>query len=376
MAGDLLSTPPPLAPPRLQGEEISWLRLIRSHRVGVSTFFRLLDEHGSAEAALEALPRIASAAGVSRYTPCTEQVARRELEHGMRIGAQLLLHGSNEYPRALMDLEDAPPVLWALGNQTLTEEHSIAMVGARNASSLGTRMAQGLANDLGNAGFVITSGLARGVDTAAHLAALPHGTIAVVAGGLDVVYPRENAKLHDQIAAQGLILSERPLGLQPQARDFPRRNRIISGLSRAVVVIEAAAKSGSLITARNALDQGRDVMAVPGHPLDARAAGCNLLIRDGATLVRSAQDVIASIGSACLETAPAPHQTPRPKAPVHPHGDAHARILGLLGPTPVAEDQLLRDLQMDAGALAPALTLLELEGKIERQPGGLLSRLN
>ncbi|TDT75272.1 DNA protecting protein DprA [Litoreibacter halocynthiae] len=375
MASDLLSTPPPLAPPRLQGDVSAWLRLIRSHRVGVSTFFRLLDEQGSAEAALEALPGIASAAGVARYTPCSPEAAQRELEQGAQLGAKLLLHGAPDYPQALMDLDDAPPLLWALGDISLANRACIAMVGARNASSLGTRMAQGLANDLGNAGYAISSGLARGIDTAAHIAALPHGTIAVVAGGLDVVYPRENAKLHDDIAKQGLILSERPLGLQPQARDFPRRNRIISGLARGVVVVEAAAKSGSLITARNALDQGRDVMAVPGHPLDARAAGCNLLIRDGATLVRSPQDVLASLGQ------PQTHEAPKAalrlaSTSAHPHGAAHAQILGLLGPTPVAEDQLLRDLNIDAGALSPQLTLLELEGRIERQPGGLLTRLN
>ncbi|MEP3346907.1 MAG: DNA-processing protein DprA [Litoreibacter sp.] len=375
MAGDLLSTPPPLAPPRLQGDCVSWLRLIRSYRVGTSTFFRLLHEHGSASAALDALPHIASAAGVARYTPCTVGAAQKEMERGAQLGAQLLLHGSATYPQALMDLPDAPPVLWALGDIALANKPTVAMVGARNASSLGTRMAQGLSTDLGNAGYVISSGMARGVDTAAHIAALPHGTIAVVAGGLDVVYPRENTKLHDDIADQGLILSERPLGLQPQARDFPRRNRIISGLSRGVVVVEAAAKSGSLITARNALDQGREVMAVPGHPLDARAAGCNLLIRDGATLVRSAQDVLANISTpqpVALAMKPEPVKT----SPVHTHGDAHAQILGLLGPTPIAEDQLSRDLNIDAGALSPQLTLLELEGKIERQPGGLLTRLN
>ena len=375
MASDLLSTPPPLAPPRLQGDVSAWLRLIRSHRVGVSTFFRLLDEHGTADAALEALPDVASAAGVARYTPCSPEAAQRELEHGARLGATLLRHGSADYPQALMDLDDAPPLLWALGDVALANRACIAMVGARNASSLGTRMAQGLANDLGNAGYAISSGLARGIDTAAHIAALPHGTIAVVAGGLDVVYPRENAKLHEDIAKQGVILSERMLGLQPQARDFPRRNRIISGLSRAVVVVEAAAKSGSLITARNALDQGRDVMAVPGHPLDARAAGCNLLIRDGASLVRSPQDVLAGVGAPQRQEAPRAAEQ-LAKTPVHPHGPAHAQILGLLGPTPVAEDQLLRDLKTDAGALAPQLTLLELEGKIERQPGGLLTRLN
>ena len=375
MAGNLLSTPPPLAPPRPQDVGVSWLRLIRSPRVGVSTFFRLMNEHGSADAALEALPSIASAAGVARYSPCSEDAAQLEFEQGMRLGAKLLLHGAPDYPQALMDLSDAPPVLWALGDTSLLNKKCVAMVGARNASSLGTRMAHGLSNDLGCAGFVISSGLARGVDSAAHVGALPHGTIAVVAGGFDVVYPKENAKLHDDIAARGLILSERRLGLQPQARDFPRRNRIISGLSSGVVVVEAAAKSGSLITAKNALDQGRDVMAVPGHPLDARAAGCNLLIRDGATLVRSAQDVTSHIGPAPRSTTARPAPSPRPR-PVHPHSLAHAEILGLLGPTPVAEDQLLRDLKTNAGTLSPQLTILELEGKIERHPGGLLSRIH
>ncbi|PTX56980.1 DNA protecting protein DprA [Litoreibacter ponti] len=375
MASDLLSTPPPLAPPRRQGEIASWLRLIRSRRVGPTTFHRLMAEHGSADAALDALPAIAEAAGVQRYLVCPLEVAERELEAGAQIGARLLCFGTPDYPRALMDLPDAPPVLWALGDTSLLHRPCIGLVGARNASSLGSRMAQSLAAKLGEAGHVIVSGLARGIDAAAHIAALETGTIAVQAGGLDTVYPKENMTLHEQIAIRGLRLSERALGLQPQARDFPRRNRIISGLSQALVVVEAAAKSGSLITARNALDQGRDVMAVPGHPFDARAAGCNMLIRDGAQLVRSARDVIEALERPSTPVAaPSPAAPPR-ATPVHSHGPAHAEILGLLGPTPIPEDQLIRDLKATAGAVAPHLTALELEGKITRDAGGMLSRV-
>ena len=238
-------------------------------------------------------------------------------------------------------------------------------------------MARRLAEDLGAAGYVVVSGLARGIDTAAHHASLATGTVAVMAGGVDVVYPVENAVLAQEIAETGLRLSEQPMHLEPQARHFPRRNRIISGLAKAVVVVEAAAKSGSLITARTALDQGRDVLAVPGHPFDARASGCNMLIRDGAVLVRGADDVIAA-----LAEGPGPrtgHKLPE-VMPVPPErrtlGETsalHGLILARLGPSPVAEDQLIRDLALPVGAVAPELLSLELEGRICRQPGGLLS---
>ncbi|TXI06481.1 MAG: DNA-protecting protein DprA, partial [Pseudorhodobacter sp.] len=268
-----------------------WLRLIRSRRVGAVTFHRLMAEHGSARAALAALPDIARAAGVEDYAPCPEGVALAEMRSARAFGAKLLLWGGPDYPAALMDLPDAPPILWARGELGLLARPMVAMVGARNASSLGLRMARRLAEGLGQGGQVVVSGLARGIDTAAHEAALETGTVAVLAGGIDVTYPEENAELARQIAARGVIVSEQPMGLQPQTRHFPLRNRIISGLSRAVVVVEAAARSGSLITARDAADQGREVMAVPGHPFDARAAGCNQLLRDGATLVRHAGDV-------------------------------------------------------------------------------------
>jgi len=252
------------------------------------------------------------------------------------------------------------------------------MVGARNASSLGTRMARALAQDLGAAGYVIVSGLARGVDAAAHLAALDTGTVAVQAGGVDVMYPAENTELALGIAQSGLRCSEQPMGLQPMARHFPSRNRIIAGLSRATIVVEAAARSGSLITARDALDQGREVLSVPGHPLDARASGCNMLIRDGATLIRSAEDVLEVLGPvapravACVPHLKVVRSDPPQRSPAK--GAAlHRQILSRLGPSPVAEDQLIRDLQAPAAEVAPALVDLELDGQIARQPGGLLT---
>jgi DNA processing protein len=370
---------------------------LRSRRVGVATFWRLIGDHGSARAALAALPAIARAAGVDDYTPCPEGVARAELAAAARAGARPLLHGSPAYPAALLDIADAPPLLWLRGRDDLLSRPMVALVGARNASSLGLRMARALSADLSQAGFVVVSGLARGVDAAAHAAALPGGTVAVMAGGVDVIYPADNLTLAGEIAAKGLLLSEQPIGLEPQARHFPARNRIISGLARAVVVVEAAAKSGSLITARTALDQGREVTAVPGHPFDARAAGCNMLIRDGATLVRSAADVIEVVGHpASLTGAGAEHNrspadaSPTPRVPV-PVSDRsaspgtpdlrriatlHGQILDRLAPSPLAEDQLIRDLARDSREVAPALVHLELEGRITRAPGGLLARVN
>ncbi|MDH3264452.1 MAG: DNA-processing protein DprA [Paracoccaceae bacterium] len=368
-------------------------------------------EHGHAAAALEALPEIARASGAKDYAPCPRATAEAEIAAARRAGARLVCFGDAAYPLSLMEIPDPPPLLWALGDTGLLARPAVALVGARNASSLGLRMAKALARGLGEAGQVVASGLARGIDTAAHTAALPTGTIAVTAGGVDAIYPAENAELAAKIGAEGLIISEQPMGLEPQARHFPRRNRIVSGLSRAVVVVEAAAKSGSLITARMALDQGREVMAVPGHPFDARASGCNMLIRDGATLVRGADDVLTALGEtpvprARRSTTPPPDHGPdeaeAPAAPrraastpevppaaaakpatgsgpLAPRGAAPPaaaiaeRILALLGPSPVAEDQLLRDLGLPPQAVAEELLGLELDGRVERRPGGLLA---
>lgn len=273
------STHPPL-PPTTEDDRISWLRLLRSRRVGPSTFYRLLAENGTVAAALEALPDLARASGAKDYSPCPAGVAAAELTAARAVGARMITIGDETYPRLLAETPDAPPLLWAMGDLSALSRPMIALVGARNASSLGLRMARALAKDLAAEGYVVVSGLARGIDTAAHTAACDAGTIAVLASGVDVIYPAENARLGDDLLANGLRLSEQPMGLVPQARHFPARNRIISGMAQAVVVVEAAAKSGSLITARSALDQGREVVAVPGHPFDARASGCNMLIRD------------------------------------------------------------------------------------------------
>ncbi len=369
------STHPPLHP-TTEDDTVNRLRLLRSRRVGIVTYRRLLAEHGSAAKALEILPDVARDAGVAGYEICPRGVVEAELKAAKAAGAQLLIGGLPGYPAPLQEIEDAPPLLWALGDVSLLSKPMIAMVGARNASSLGTRMAKRLAQDLTAHGFVVVSGLARGIDTAAHHGALAGGTIAVQAGGVDVIYPAENAALAQEIAQKGLRLSEAPMGLQPQARHFPARNRIISGLAQAVIVVEAAAKSGSLITARNALDQARDVLAVPGHPFDARAAGCNMLLRDGATLIRNADDVVEALAA----ISPAAPELPlpdvqKPNAALRNTAALHNMILSRLGPAPIAEDQLLRDIAAPATSVAPVLVDLELDGKITRQAGGLLARV-
>ncbi|WP_439522367.1 DNA-processing protein DprA [Marivita sp.] len=364
----------PLLPPTTEDQRFDWLRLLRSRRVGISTFYRLMGDHGTAAAALAKLPEIAMAAGVQSYEICPEAVIHAEFKAARAVGARLVCRGDGIYPQTLMDLDDAPPMIWVMGNSDTLAKPQIALVGARNASSLGGRMARALASELGEAGFVITSGMARGVDTAAHLAALKTGTIAVLGGGVDVLYPAENTGLAEDIVAQGgLRLSEQAMGLQPQARHFPARNRIISGLSLAVVVIEAAAKSGSLITARTALDQGREVMAVPGHPFDARASGCNMLLRDGARLVRNADDVIEALAPLAQPAPELPLEPTQVERPLAEIAKLHQKILDRLGPSPVGEDQLIRDLGATSRAISPALTDLELEGRISREPGGLIA---
>ncbi|SDW13683.1 DNA protecting protein DprA [Ruegeria halocynthiae] len=371
MTEEQLSSNHPPLPPTTEEDRFSWLRLLRSRKVGPATFRRLLREHGSAQNALVALPEMARAAGIERYETCPPGVIEAELKAAKAAKARLLCLGAADYPDALHDIPDAPPMLWAIGDPAILQRQSIAMVGARNCSSLGSRMARALATDLGKQDYVVVSGLARGIDTAAHLATLATGTVAVMAGGVDVIYPAENADLARKIAETGLRLSEQPMGTTPQARHFPRRNRIISGLALAVVVVEAAAKSGSLITARDALDQGREVLAVPGHPFDARAAGCNLLIRDGATLVRSAEDVIEALPQHHIDVQP-PLPFRQDAATTAPRA-LHEAILTRLGPSPIAEDQLIRDIAASAGEIGPILVDLELDGKIQRQPGGLLS---
>ncbi len=400
--------------PRPKGEGLAALRLIRSRKVGPATFHRLLGEHGSAQAALAALPAMAQAAGIQDYTPCPLSVAEAEIAAGRRAGARLVTWGDRDYPALLREVAEAPPVLWLRGDMAVLDRVPVAVIGARNASSLGLRMARGMAAGLSQSGAAVIAGLARGIDTVAHEAALHGGTIAVMAGGIDMIYPGENAALAEAICETGLLMTEQPPGTEPVARHFPARNRIISGLSRAVVVIEAAHRSGSLITARCALDQGREVMAVPGHPMDARAAGCNALIRDGALLVRNSADVLAALQSngprvaqpaaaeqpAAATTAPVPvapsagrvtqpaavtrrlaelgHGIPRQVVTGRPRDaggpvDLERRILARLSPSPTEENMLIRDLGVPAAILAPAILALELSGRVQRMAGGRLA---
>jgi DNA processing protein len=361
---------------QMADDDLTVLRLIRSRRVGPATYHRLVAEHGSARAALVALPDIAAAAGIAGYEACPEGVAAAELAAGRKAGARLIRCDSPLYPTALLDIDGAPPILWLRGDPAWLSRNPVAVIGARNALSLGLRMARGMAAGLGEAGHTIVAGLARGIDTAAHNAALPTGTIAVMAGGVDVIYPAENVVLAAQIAEMGALVSEQPPGTEPQARHFPTRNRIVSGLSQAVVVIEAAHRSGTLITAKNALDQGREVMAVPGHPMDARAGGCNQLIRDGAVLVRNSADICTALGRegepmgmADAPPAPSPATPPEPAEP----GEIEARIISRLSPSPSDENDVIRDLGLPAAAANAAILSLELQGRLLRVPGGRLA---
>jgi len=345
----------------------------------------MLRRFGSARAALDALPLLARRGERAKtITAVTRVDAEAELAELHRAGARLVCWGEPGYPGALAAIEDAPPILTVLGEAQLLQQPMIAVVGARNASANGRRFARDLAAELGRSGLVVISGLARGIDGAAHLGGLETGSIAVVAGGADVVYPPENRGLYDALVRQGAVVAELPLGTEPQARHFPRRNRIISGMALGVVVVEAAARSGSLITARLALEQGREVFAVPGSPLDPRARGCNDLLRHGATLTENAADVLSQLGPQLRGAEPL-----RPNRPVampvalqlpsqstaHPVSEEAGQelILGRLGPTPVAVDELVRQCQMSAAAVATLLLELELAGRVERHPGNLVS---
>jgi DNA processing protein len=368
------------APAGAEDEAIHVIRLARSRNVGPASFRRLIARYGSAERAVAALPDLAARGGARSYSLCSEAQARREMAAAEAAGARMLVLGRPGYPAMLAHIPDPPPYLWARGRVSLAASAAVGVVGARNASAIGLRMAHSMAAELGEAGWVTVSGLARGVDAAAHEGALtaPAGTIAVVAGGVDVVYPPENAGLTARIADLGLILSEAPMGLEPQGRHFPRRNRIISGLSRALVVIEAAQRSGSLLTADFALEQGREVMAIPGAPLDPRAGGGNALIRQGATLVRHAADVVEALEDGMLPSLP---QGLAERAPVFARvamgaDDALRRdVAQFLGLAPVEEDELLRLTGADLSAVADALLELELAGRLDRQPGGMLALL-
>lgn len=331
------------------------LRLARSARIGPVTFHEALAHFGSARAACQ------------RLATCADADIDREETRLAKAGGRFLVMGDAAYPVALAAVPGAPPVLSAIGDLALLGRPTLALVGARDASLAGRRFAAELATTLGAAGFVIASGLARGIDAAAHDAALATGTVAVLAGGIDQIYPPQNADLHGRIAAHGLILSEAPLGTPPIARAFPRRNRIVSGLSTGVIVIEAAARSGSLITAQRAAEQGREVFVVPGSPMDPRYAGSNSLIRDGAILARDANDILDVLGRPSVPTQPLEQ-----KGQKRPGGEA-AKVLEALGSVPTAVDELVRRCQVSAASVAEVLLALELEGRLERHRGNRVS---
>lgn len=367
-------------------ERLEWLRLIRSENVGPMTFFRLLEQFGSAGEALSALPDLARKGGQRNYRLFSREDAEAELKALENAGAFLVGYTEPEYPPLLRAVDGAPPLISVKGATHLLARTTIAVVGARNASANGLGFARKLAADLGRGGFgvqnaVVASGLARGIDAAAHQGALESGTIAVLAGGIDKVYPAENALLHDEIAERGVLLAEMPVGTQPTGRLFPVRNRIISGLSRGVVVVEASPRSGSLITARNALDQGREVFAVPGAPGDPRTQGTNGLIRDGAMLTESATDVLRALGEGGALLAIRQYAFDfNIQNPSHPDQDSMAGgrpvIMELLGFSPVAVDELVRNCQFSIATVSAILLELELAGRLERHPGNRVSLVN
>lgn len=359
---------------RAAGEEAARLRLVRSDNIGPVTYFQLIARFGTAQAAIEAIPDLARRGGGRAPRLASEARIAREMERVERLGARYLFIGRGLYPPLLAELETAPPALVVKGDPTLFDRPAVAIVGARNASAAACRYARGLARKLGEEGVAVVSGLARGIDSAAHDGTLESGTIAVVAGGIDIVYPPENAARQEAIAERGLLVSEQPPGVEPRARHFPYRNRIIAGLALGTVVVEAAPRSGSLITARQAAEFGRDVMAVPGSPLDPRAQGCNQLIRDGATLVQTAADVLEEIRPLAIRPMrqeDLPYARP-PAAAESAEAERRA-VADLLGPTPVAVDELVRQSGATPAAVQTALLELELAGRLERHAGGRVS---
>ncbi|MEM7423335.1 MAG: DNA-processing protein DprA [Pseudomonadota bacterium] len=390
--------PGPILHARLDEERFARLRLARSQNVGPRTYSHLIRRFGSAQNALDALPELAARGGRAGYTACPLSAIEDELDAALKADAHMFQIGDPGYPALLAQIDPVPPILWIRGNVDLAARNTIGIVGARNASALGLRTARRIARELGTKDHVIVSGLARGIDAAAHEASLETGTIAVLAGGMDQPYPPENLHLLDRIAEAGMILTEVPFGVKPTGKHFPRRNRLISGLSRGVVLIEAAARSGSLITARFALEQGREAMACPGAPEDPRAAGCNQLIRDGAALIRHAGDVDEALAAPRTLTFMEEGTEFEFDADFFndgtlrddydaltdfdEEGGGHGeeaiaeQIMGLLGPQPVEIDEIARQCGLTAQELSLPILELDLAGRIEIRPGGMIQRLD
>lgn len=366
--------------PLTTSERRDWLRLIRTGSVGPIVFRELLGRFGSAAAALDALPALARRGGRREPLRLPSEVAiDDELAAAERCGATMIATCEPAYPTPLAAISDAPPVIYVRGDISRLTAPTVAIVGARNASASAVRFTRQIASDLSEGGLVIVSGMARGIDTAAHQGALAGGTVAVLAGGVDVVYPKQNQALYDEIIESGAVVSEMPVGLEPTARYFVRRNRLISGLSLGIVVVEAAQRSGSLTTARHGLEQGREIFAVPGSPLDPRCKGTNGLIRQGAMLTETAEDVLDSLRPMLQGAFQEPveaqpfinHVALEDEAELSP---ARARIAELLGPTPVEVDELIRQSELTPAIVMTILLELELAGRLDRHPGNRVSR--
>ncbi|MDB5710927.1 MAG: processing protein DprA [Sphingomonas bacterium] len=351
-------------------DAIARLRLIRTPQIGPVTYAQLIARFADAARAIEALPELAARGGGRAPVVADRSIAERELATAAKLGARHLFLGDHDYPMLLAQLNDAPAAIMIRGDIALLARSVVAMVGARNASAAACRFARQLAAELVRERISVVSGLARGIDTAAHVGSLDGGTIAVIAGGIDVVYPPENAALQERIASEGLLIAEQPPGTEPRARHFPHRNRIIAGLALGTVVVEAAPKSGSLITARLAGEMGREVMAVPGSPLDPRAQGCNGLIRDGATLIQNAIDILETIRPIDARMVRAPSSSFDGPPPEDVDESARCIITDLLGPVPVAVDELIRQSDLGPAIVQTVLLELELAGRLERHAGG------
>lgn len=355
-------------------ERLARLRLIRTPHVGPVSWHQLMARFGSGEAALDALPDLVLRGGAGKARIAPAEVAEREIDRATALGARHIFSDEDDYSPMLREVEGAPPVVVVRGDAAMLRRPCVAIVGARNASAIVCRFARQLAADLAARDVTVVSGLARGVDTAAHIGALGGSTVGVIASGIDIAFPPENAALQEKIAADQLLIAEQPPGTEPLARHFPSRNRIIAGIAHGTVVIEAAPKSGSLITARRAGDYGREVMAVPGSPLDPRAQGCNLLIREGATLIQTIDDVLEAVGpiDARMVREPARHYT-APAAPVDAGDGERRSLIDLLGLTPVAVDELVRQSGQAAATVQLVLLELELAGRVERHAGAKIS---
>ncbi|MEL1250040.1 DNA-processing protein DprA [Aurantiacibacter gilvus] len=356
-----------------QDEAFARIRLLRSANIGPVSYFQLLRRFGTAQAAIEALPDLAARGAKRNYQPTARERIEREVEATRAAKARYLFHDQPDYPALLAAMEGAPPFVTTRGDVSLASKPCVAMVGARNASAAATKLARDLARDIADEGFVVVSGLAKGIDGACHEGALP-ATIGVIASGIDIAYPPQHAKLQEQIASEGLLIAEEAPGTEPRGQQFPKRNRIIAGLAMGTVVVEAAPKSGSLITARLAGEAGREVMAVPGHPADARSQGCNQLIREGAVLVQTAADVIELLSGFDGQPRSSVREPGEDWQVGEVPDDLPADdIASLLSTAPVAVDELVRQTGNSTGAVAMALLELEIAGRLERHAGGRVS---